>query len=245
MTYTLAKQVPAMKLKGRKNGEWITYDTKELFENKKVIVFGLPGAFTPTCSSTHLPRYQELAQTFANEGVDHIICISVNDPFVMEAWQKDQSAQNILFLADGNGAFTESIGMLTDKSDLNFGKRSWRYSMLVENMQITQGFVEPDVEGDPFDVSDADTMLGHINKDAKLPDSVTIFTKSGCGYCQKAKNLLEEHQVHFEEIELGHKASMSSLTNVTGHSTTPQIYINQKRVGGFDDLQEYFKQHRG
>ncbi len=239
MSYQLSKKVPSITLKARQNGEWIEYNTHELFNNKKVVVFGLPGAFTPTCSSTHLPRYQELASTLFKEGVDHIICVSVNDPFVMEAWQKDQDAKDIIFLADGNGEFTESIGMLTDKSSLNFGKRSWRYSMFVNNMTIEKGFVEADVEGDPFDVSDADTMLNYINAEAELPDVVTIFTKSGCSFCQKAKELFKENSLSYEEFELGHGASVSSLANLTGNSTTPQIFINQKHIGGYEELKKH------
>jgi glutaredoxin-like protein len=239
MSYKLANKVPDMTLKARKNGEWIEFGTRELFANKKVIVFGLPGAFTPTCSSTHLPRYQELAGVFAKEGVDHIICVSVNDPFVMDAWQKDQSAGDILFLPDGNAEFTEAIGMLTDKASLNFGKRSWRYSMLVNDMNIEKGFVEADVDGDPFEVSDADTMLKHINPNASLPDVVTVFTKSGCSYCQKAKELLGSKGLSYEEIELGHGASLSALANVTGKATTPQIFINQQHVGGYEELEKH------
>jgi peroxiredoxin len=136
--------------------------------------------FTPTCSSTHLPRYNELAPAFREKGIDTIVCVSVNDPFVMEEWGKDQEAENVLLLPDGNGAFTEAMGLLVDKSDLNFGKRSWRYSMLVRDKVIEKMFLEPQKAGDPFEVSEADTMLHYLDPNAKLPDQVAILTRTGC-----------------------------------------------------------------
>ena len=104
--------VPDVTFRLRRNGEWATVTTDDLFAGKNVIVFSLPGAFTPTCSSTHLPRYNELAPVFKQKGIDEIVCVSVNDPFVMEEWGKDQEAQNVLLLPDGNGVFTEAMGML-------------------------------------------------------------------------------------------------------------------------------------
>ncbi|WP_268630752.1 redoxin family protein, partial [Escherichia coli] len=98
--------------------QWIDVTTDDLFKNKTVIVFSLPGAFTPTCSSSHLPRYNELAPAFAAAGVDSIVCVSVNDTFVMNEWAKDQESANITLLPDGNGEFTAGMGMLVDKSDL-------------------------------------------------------------------------------------------------------------------------------
>src|SRR5436189_1081743 len=113
--------VPDVTFRIRRNGEWATVTTDDLFAGKNVIVFSLPGAFTPTCSSTHLPRYNELAPTFFANGVDAIICVSVNDAFVMNEWAADQEADNISLIPDGNGEFTEGMGMLVDKSELGFG----------------------------------------------------------------------------------------------------------------------------
>ena len=127
--------VPDVTFRLRRNGEWATVTSADIFAGKNVVVFSLPGAFTPTCSSTHLPRFNELAPVFDDQGIDSIVCISVNDPFVMEEWGKDQEAENVFLLPDGNGEFTEKMGLLVDKSDLNFGKRSWRYSMLVRDRQ--------------------------------------------------------------------------------------------------------------
>ena len=127
------KRVPDVTFRIRQDNEWKSVTTGEIFDGRTVVVFSLPGAFTPTCSSTHLPRYNELAAAFRANGVDEIVCVSVNDTFVMNEWAKDQESANIRLLPDGNGEFTEGMGMLVDKSDLGFGKRSWRYSMLVRD----------------------------------------------------------------------------------------------------------------
>jgi len=131
-----------------------------------VVVFSLPGAFTPTCSSNHLPRYDELYEEFKAQGVDEIICVSVNDAFVMFQWGKHVDNQNIYLLPDGSGEFTRKMGMLVDKSNVGFGMRSWRYSMLVDNCKIEKLFVEPEFADncptDPFEVSDADTMMAYL-----------------------------------------------------------------------------------
>ena len=140
--------------------------TQDLFGDKKVVVFSLPGAFTPTCSSNHLPRYEELYDDFKAQGVDEIMCISVNDAFVMFKWGKEIGNKNVFLLPDGNGEFTRKMGMLVDKSNIGFGMRSWRYSMLVNDGTIEKLFVEPDFGDncptDPFEVSDADTMLAFL-----------------------------------------------------------------------------------
>jgi Peroxiredoxin len=149
---------------------WQDRTTQELFAGKRVVVFSLPGAFTPTCSSTHLPRYEELYEEIKAQGVDEILCISVNDAFVMFQWGKAQGAEKVFLLPDGNGEFTRKMGMLVDKSNLGFGLRSWRYSMVVNDCAIEKIFVEPDFSDncptDPFEVSDADTMLAYL-KEAK------------------------------------------------------------------------------
>jgi len=145
---------------------WQDLTTQDIFAGKKVVVFSLPGAFTPTCSSNHLPRYEELYDEFKAQGVDQIICISVNDTFVMFQGGQKIGAKNVFLLPDGHGEFTRKMGMLVDKSNLGFGLRSWRYSMLVNDSKIEKIFVEPDFADncptDPFEVSDADTMLAYL-----------------------------------------------------------------------------------
>jgi peroxiredoxin len=146
--------------------EWKDLSSDDIFKNKKVVVFSLPGAFTPTCSTSHLPRYEALYDEFKAQGVDAIVCISVNDAFVMFQWGKSQDAKNVFLLPDGNGEFTRKMGMLVDKCNLGFGLRSWRYSMFVDNGEIKKLFAEPGFEDncptDPFEVSDADTMLKYL-----------------------------------------------------------------------------------
>lgn len=234
------KKIPNVTLMSRVDGDWHKINTEEFFKGKKVVVFALPGAFTPTCSSTHLPRYSELAGVFKENGVDRIACLSVNDGFVMEAWAKDQRADSIVMLPDGNGELSEKIGMLVDKADLGFGKRSWRYSMLVNNGTIEKMFIEPEKDGDPFEVSDADTMLKYINSNAKLPPEVTVFSKPGCPFCLKAKDLLAAKGLQYEEVTLQHGISYKTLRNVTGKSKAPQIFIDGKQIDGLEGLESYF-----
>ncbi|MGK4007242.1 glutathione peroxidase [Sorangium sp. So ce1036] len=229
------QRVPDVTFRTRVDGQWKDVTSKEVFSGKKVVVFALPGAFTPTCSSSHVPRYNELAHEFQRRGVDTIACVSVNDAFVMDEWCKAQHADNILFLPDGNGEFTDKMGMLVDKTELGFGKRSWRYSMLVEDGVIKKMFIEPEVEGDPYETSDADTMLKHLDPESKPPQDVLMFTKPGCSYCAKAKRLLEERKLPYEEVA----ASPRRLRAVSGKSSTPQVFIDGQHIGGADDLEAY------
>jgi glutathione-dependent peroxiredoxin len=233
------QRVPEVEFKVRSNDAWTTISTAELFAGKTVVVFSLPGAFTPTCSSTHLPRYNELAPVFRENGVDSILCIAVNDPFVMAEWAKNQQCDNIVMVPDGNGQFTEGMGMLVDKSDLGFGKRSWRYSMLVEDGLVKKMFIEPDKPGDPFEVSDADTMLEFIRPGAKRPDQVAVFTREGCEYCAKAKSLLDERGIAYVEVPLPHAQRTIVVGALSGRDTVPQVFVNGEHVGGLDQLQRW------
>ena len=231
------QKVPDVTFPIRVNGEWQKVNSDKLFKGKTVALFALPGAFTPTCSNTHLPRFNELAEVFKANGIDSVICLAVNDPFVMETWQTAQNAGNIDFLPDGNGEFTEGMGLLVDKSAIGLGKRSWRYSMLVKDGLIEKMFIEPEEPGDPFKVSDADTLLNYINPKASPPPRVTFFSKPGCPHCARARTMLDEKGYRFEEIELGsHGISNSSLQAVTGRGTTPQVFIDGQHVGGADEL---------
>jgi glutaredoxin-like protein len=232
--------VPSVSFPVREGEVWVSKHSDDIFKGRTVVVFSLPGAFTPTCSSTHLPRYNALAKVFKKYGVDEIVCVSVNDTFVMNAWGADQEAENITLLPDGNGEFTDGMGMLVDKADLGFGKRSWRYSMLVKNGVVDKMFIEPDVPGDPFEVSDADTMLKHIAPDEETKAPVSLFTKPNCPFCSKAKTLLTEKGYDYEEIVLGKGVSLTSLSAITGRETVPQVFIGGKHIGGSDDLEAYF-----
>jgi glutaredoxin-like protein len=234
------QKIPAVTFPIRANDAWVSRDTQEIFAGKTVVVFSLPGAFTPTCSSSHLPRYNELASKFAANGVDEILCVSVNDTFVMNAWAADQEAENISFIPDGNGDFTDGMGLLVEKNDIGFGKRSWRYSMLVKDGVIEKMFIEPDLPGDPFEVSDADTMLKFINPEAVQTTQVSLFTKPGCPHCARAKDILSQKGLQYEELTLGDEISISAMRAITNADTVPQVFIDGKHIGGADDLAAHF-----
>ncbi|MHB1163031.1 MAG: redoxin family protein [Minisyncoccota bacterium] len=150
---------------------WQDVSAKEVFDGKKVVVFGLPGAFTPTCSSTHLPGFEGKYDEFKALGIDEIYCLSVNDAFVMKQWADKLGVKNVKMLPDGNGDFTRGMGMLVKKENLGFGERSWRYSMLVEDGVITKLFIEPGISDncpdDPSEMSDAGPMLAYLKENAK------------------------------------------------------------------------------
>jgi glutaredoxin-like protein len=233
------QSVPQVTFRTRQDHEWVDVSTDEIFKGKTVIVFSLPGAFTPTCSSTHVPRYNQLAGIFKQQGVDEIVCMSVNDAFVMNEWKADQEADQINFIPDGNGDFTRGMGMLVAKEDLGFGNRSWRYSMLVKDGIIEKMFIEPDQPGDPFEVSDADTMLNYMAPSAEAPKNVTVFTRQGCPFCVKAKGLLHDAGLDFDELVLNQDFRESTIRAISGNTTVPQVFIDGKLIGGSEDLEAY------
>jgi len=148
-------------------GTWKDVDTEAIFKDKKIVLFALPGAFTPTCSSQQIPGYESKYDEIRALGVDEVYCLSVNDAFVMNAWARDQKISKVKMLADGSGIFTQGMGMLVNKDHLGFGMRSWRYSMLVDNGNVKRIFEEPGKNNsgddmDPFEVSDVDTMINYL-----------------------------------------------------------------------------------
>ncbi len=153
-------------LEGDNPFEWKDLTSDDVFGAKRVVLFALPGAFTPTCSTSHLPRYEALHDRFRAQGIDQVVRLSVNDAFVMYQWGLGQKADKVFLLPDGNGEFTRKMGMLVDKRNLGFGARSWRYAMVVKDGEIEKMFVEPGLEDnhpeDPFQVSDADTVLAYL-----------------------------------------------------------------------------------
>ena len=236
------QRVPQVMLKTRQGSDWVDRDTDSYFAGKKVIVFSLPGAFTPTCSSSHVPRYDELAPIFKANGIDDIICVSVNDAFVMNEWQAQQQAWNVTFMPDGTGEFTRGMGMLVNKDDLGFGPRSWRYSMLVNDGVIEKMFVEPNEPGDPFQVSDADTMLAYVAPGVQAPQDVVVLTRPGCPHCSRAKVQLQAHGFDFDELELLKNYPHRALRALSGGDTYPQVFVNGEHIGGADDLEAWLQQ---
>lgn len=238
------QRVPEVTFRTRGENDWADVDTNEIFGGKTVVVFSLPGAFTPTCSSSHVPRYNQLADEFARHGVDEIACVSVNDAFVMQQWQEDQQAWNVRFLPDGNGEFTDRMGLLVDKGDLGFGRRSWRYSMLVRDGVIEKMFIEPDEPGDPYDVSDADTMLRYLAPNSEVPADATVFSRKGCPHCARAKQALESAGIAYDELVLNRDFRDRTLRAVAGATTFPQVFVNGEHVGGADDLEAWLRGRR-
>jgi len=233
------RRVPATTFRTRAGSDWREVTSDEIFAGRTVVVFSLPGAFTPTCSSSHVPRYNELAPALKAAGVDEIVCVSVNDAFVMDAWAEDQQAPRIRFLPDGSGHFTRGMGMLVDRDDLGFGPRSWRYSMLVRDGVIEKMFIEPREPGDPFHVSDADTMLEYLAPSAEKPLDVALLTRPGCPHCQQAKALLVEHGIEYAELILNRDYPHLALRALSGAATYPQVFIGGEHIGGADDLQNW------
>jgi glutaredoxin-like protein len=230
--------IPEVTFKALRNGQCVDVSSDAIFKGKRVILFALPGAYTPTCSTGHVPRFVELVPELRKHGIDNVVCLSVNDPFVMDAWQREQHAEELTFLPDSDGSFTSAMGMLVDKSDVGLGKRSWRYSMIVDDGRIEKMFVEPEKPGDPFEVSDADTALAYLDPARKL-GPVTMFARRECPFCARAKKLLEDRGIAYEAVYLGDGITMASVRAATGTAKVPQVFVGGKLVGGSEALQEF------
>jgi peroxiredoxin len=159
-------EIPQVEFVFRKNGEFQTRTSTDLFKGKRVLIFSLPGAFTPTCSTRQLPGFEEKYDDFKALGIDAIYCISVNDGFVMNAWAEDQNIENVKLIPDGNAYFTRSMGMLVNKSNLGFGERSWRYAAVVKDGIIEKLFVEAgqrdNADSDPYEVTTPENVLEYV-----------------------------------------------------------------------------------
>jgi len=233
------QKIPGVTFRTRRDHEWVDVTSEDIFAGKNVVIFSLPGAFTPTCSSSHVPRYNQLVPQFKAQGIDEVICVSVNDAFVMNEWQRSQKADRVTFLPDGNGEFSDAMGLLVGKEDLGFGRRSWRYSMLVRDGVVEKMFIEVEEPGDPFQVSDADTMLRYLDPESALPYDVAVFSREGCPFCVRAKGLLIDSGIEFEELVLNRDYTDCTLRAVSTKTTYPQVFINGQLIGGSDDLEEW------
>jgi peroxiredoxin len=159
MTISVGDKLPESTLVKATESGPEAIDTAEFFRGRKVALFAVPGAFTPTCSAKHLPGFVEKADELRAKGIDEVACTSVNDPFVLAAWSKSAGAGGVTMLADGNGDFAEALGLTMDGSKFGMGKRSQRYSMVVDDGVVTQLNVEGPGE---FKVSSAEHMLGNL-----------------------------------------------------------------------------------
>ena len=155
-------KLPDINFKVRSLGQWTQTNTDTYFKDKKVILFGLPGAFTPTCSNQQLPGFDKLADVFKEHGIDDIYCISVNDSFVMNAWADNKKIQNVKFIPDGNGEFTKQVDMLADMSIVGFGMRSLRYAAIINNGTVEVLFEEPKDVANSYGVSSPENVLKYL-----------------------------------------------------------------------------------
>ena len=148
--------------------EWLGVNTWDLFADERILMFSLPGAFTPTCSTYQLPDFEELAEDFYREGITGIVCMTVNDAFVCNAWAKANNLEYVQVIPDGSGKFTEAMNMMVDKDNLGFGRRSWRYACIVDNGTITDWFIEEgkedNAEGDPYMFTDPAYILNKLRE---------------------------------------------------------------------------------
>lgn len=158
--------VPSVTFKFRLDGEFVDVTTDELFANKRVVLFSLPGAFTPTCSTFQLPGFELDYQKFKDAGIDEIYCVSVNDGFVMNAWGKDQNIKNVKLIPDGNGEFTDGMEMLVGKFNLGFAMRSWRYAAVIDNGKVEKLFEEAgkcdEAASDPYEETTPEKVLAYL-----------------------------------------------------------------------------------
>ena len=158
--------IPNCIFKFRQDGEFVDVSTQELFAGKRVVLFSLPGAYSPTCSDFQLPGFELDYQKFKDAGIDEVYCVSVNDAFVMNAWGKDQNIQNVKLIPDGNGDFTDGMGMLVDKSNLGFAYRSWRYAAVIDNGTIEWMVEEPgrsdNCPDDPYGETTPEKVLEYV-----------------------------------------------------------------------------------
>ena len=165
-------QVPQVEFVFREDGQFITRTSSDLFDNKRVVIFSLPGAFTPTCSAYQLPGFEEKYEEFTALGIDAIYCVSVNDGFVMNAWGKALGVEKVKLIPDGNAYFTRSMGMLVNKSNLGFGDRSWRYAAVVDNGVIEKLFVEAgqrdNADSDPYEATTPENVLEYVSANVKV-----------------------------------------------------------------------------
>jgi len=163
---TFKTRVRDASLGGDNPFRWQDVTSSDIFKGKNIVVLALPGAFTPTCSSTHLPGFEAKYDQLKAQGVDEVYCLSVNDAFTMFQWSKNLGVEKVQMLPDGNADFTRLMGMLVKKENLGFGNRTWRYSMHVVDGEIKQLFDEPGLmdncPDDPFTCSDVDTMLDYL-----------------------------------------------------------------------------------
>lgn len=220
----------------RFDGSFTQINSRELFENKRVIIFSPIGAYTPTCSEQHLPRYEELYRTFKQAGIQEVYCVAVNDAFVMNSWAERLRIKHVKMIPDGNGDLCRNLGCLVDRSDVGFGLRSYRFAMVVDNNRIEKVFVEAEDFG--FTSTDADSLLNYVSPSVSAPPRVAILTKAGCAACEKTKSLLTAKKLTFVELPLPDHSRPIAVGAITGGSASvPQVFVDGKLIGGSEAVE--------
>lgn len=235
------QKIPAFEFFMFKGEDWISRTTEKLFGHSRVVVFAIPGAFSPICSTLHLPRYNELYETFRSYGIEEVYCLAVNDSFVLNAWKKAERADNIVMLPDPDGEFTKKLGFLVNRNEVCLGNRSWRYSMVINNGVIEKMFIEKGDKGkDPYGESSAENMLKYLNPDVELPPSITLFSKTSCRICAAIRALLEKHHLPFEELHLNEEYTIKTAKALTGPmEELPVLFINGTKFSKIEELEAY------
>jgi thioredoxin-dependent peroxiredoxin len=168
---TFKTRVRDESIEGSNPFRWEDKTSDDFFKGKRVVLFSLPGAFTPTCSTYQLPGFEDNFAAFQEQGIDAIYCLSVNDSFVMNKWKEMQGVKNIDVIPDGSGEFTRRMGMLVAKDNLGFGARSWRYAAIVNDGKIEAWFEEPGIcdnhSEDPYGVSSPENVLEYLANEQK------------------------------------------------------------------------------
>jgi len=203
---------------------------------ERVALIGLPGAFTPTCTGLHVPRFEELADDLADAGVERILCTAVNDAFVMDAWRRALGTTRIEYAGDGNGDLHRELGLLRDMREDGMGERARRYTMLIRDGTIERAWIEPDEEGDPFEVTTADVMLQYLRPEAH-PLDVMVFTRPDCAWSRRALQALDAAHIPYRTAEVGPRG----LRGVAGSQTTPQVFVGGQHIGGCEDLEAWLR----
>ena len=167
MEKMVGRVIPKVNLPVRVDGEWSSINTHEISEGKRIIIFALPGAYTPTCSTFQLPGFEESYSKFKEKGIDEVHCMSVNDSFVMNAWAEKHEIENVKMIPDGSGEFTRDMNMLVWKPAQNFGYRSWRYAMVVNDMEVEKlwredGINQMGLDDDPYDITKPENLLNSL-----------------------------------------------------------------------------------
>ena len=231
--------VPSVDLVELKDSNPRRLRSSELFDGRRVVLFALPGAFTPTCSSEHVPGYIRLMKDLQAAGIHEVVCLAVNDPYVMAAWQRSQNAHSLRFVSDPRGEFTQAMGMSVDHDEAGLGVRSWRYSMVVDHGNIEKMFIEPDVPGDPYGVSSAETMMRYLKPDYRPVQPAFMLARRDCPHCAHAKKLLDDSGISYEAVYIGDHLTMQGVKAASGAATVPQVFIDGQLIGGADKLQAY------